>query len=203
MGLGTCTSGVQGMAALSPIHCCNVGSATFGLPCCGRRETARVNTRRLTITAVGSAVTPPPPPTFGAILLTISEMSTAPAACFFPRFPDDHTKEPDKHVRVDVRHYGMSLEISGVCSSPSLRGEGEVESQMMSCWKSESLCGDSPLKAALDFGILVGVLNSGGQNKIFDTTLTTLVHRWINKDFGGILSPPNPHGTFCALSPFY
>lgn len=50
-------------------------------------------------------------------------------------------------------------------SLPSLLGEGEVASQMMSCWTSESLCGDSPLKTppGLDLGILVGVLKSGGE----------------------------------------
>lgn len=38
-------SGVQGMAALSPIHRCKVGSATSGLPCC-RGTKPKVNKGR-------------------------------------------------------------------------------------------------------------------------------------------------------------
>lgn len=46
-------------------------------------------------------------------------------------------------------------------SLPSLWGDGDVASQMISCWKSESLWGDALLKTPdLGLDILVGVLKS-------------------------------------------
>lgn len=64
--------------------------------------------------------------------------------------------------------------LTNVQNSPSLLGEGDAASQMMSWWKSESLCGDSPVKSAdaLEPKILVGVLKSSrGKTEILITKL--------------------------------
>lgn len=46
LGLWACRSGVQGMVALSPIHCCKVGSETCGRPCCRRTGRQEVDDRK-------------------------------------------------------------------------------------------------------------------------------------------------------------
>lgn len=83
-----------------------------------------------------------------------------PAACFLPRFPEDNKTG---QTRTPQRHKTIKTELVGWMSLPGLRGDGDVASQIMSSWMSESLCGDSPLKlppVGLDLRILVGVLKS-------------------------------------------
>lgn len=136
------------MLALSPIHCCRLGSEVRGRPCCTG------STVTPTCTPTCMPTNDPAAPTFGAILLTIWEMLTVPADCFPGLRPADRTCSSELPL------HPSSSRCDG---SPGRRGAGEAPSQTMSCWKSESLTGDSALEAdaGLGLGIRVGVLNSG------------------------------------------
>lgn len=74
--------------------------------------------------------------TFGAILLTISEMLTAPAGRVFPLLPADNERITGRCAHASsVEQSALNTDKSSKFDSalPRLFGEGEVASQMMSC----------------------------------------------------------------------
>lgn len=79
-------SGVQGMVALSPNHCCKVDSAVSGLPCFRREDQCKKKVLSALDLSCRSL-------TFGAILLTISDISTTCGRCLLPRLPVEENKQ--------------------------------------------------------------------------------------------------------------